>query len=358
MTKRLLLLNGVAAFGVATYHAAAYGFSAMFEWTDRYQPVSVPNYDQIGSMAYYFLLLVRQLDAFVIPAFLFVSGFFIAFAARGEPATIKWDIVWARVKTLLPPLIIWTAIRCLLLRQPPSTIHDILRPYYFLVLLIQFYLLSPLIVRLAQQHMRLLLVGALLIQGSAESLFFLGNLGVSSPALEAVKSLLPLWFFPLRLFWFTVGVVAGFQRERLSLLSRYRWGLLVAVILMGSLTLFEYGLFARWMGQPWLGPSFRGLSSNLYALVFIFCFLAFENFTPPLSKQLLELGAKSLGIYLVNIPAIYVIAVLMYRWTPWLLGQQFLYQAVLISVGTALPLLLMELVRRSPARGYYRYLFG
>ncbi len=39
MVNRLLLLNGLAAIMVAFHHAAAYGFNAMFRWTDRYLPV-------------------------------------------------------------------------------------------------------------------------------------------------------------------------------------------------------------------------------------------------------------------------------------------------------------------------------
>ena len=359
MTRQLLLLNGLAALGVTTYHASAYGFSALFLWTDRYRSVTVPNYDQLGSLSYYALLMVRQLDSYVIPAFIFVSGFFIAFAASGQ-STLKWDVVLARIKKFLVPLFIWTVIRYILLRQFPSSLHDVLRQYYFIVLLVQFYLLSPFIVPLAKTHWKLLLFGSALIQFGAESIFVLSDLGLELPNfLLQVKSMLPLWFFPLRIFWFAFGVVAGFYRQSLGQwLAGYRWGLLSALFILGSLTIIEYETLARVTGQDWLGPSFRGVSTKLYAIIFILCFLAFDRVSLPLSKQLSYLGGKSLGIYLVNIPAIYVVAVLMYHQTPWILGYQLLYQAILIIVGLGVPLLLMAIVSKSRIRWAYQYLFG
>jgi hypothetical protein len=48
----------------------------------------------------------------------------------------------------------------------------------------------------------------------------------------------------------------------------------------------------------------------------------------------------------------------MYRLTPKILGYQLVYLAVLVLVGLGIPLLLMEAVRRSPARHRYRILFG
>jgi hypothetical protein len=47
MIKRMLYLNGLAVLTVILYHSSAWGFIGMFFWTDRYRPVSVPNFDQL-----------------------------------------------------------------------------------------------------------------------------------------------------------------------------------------------------------------------------------------------------------------------------------------------------------------------
>ncbi len=359
MTKRLLLLNGLAAFGVATYHAAAYGLSALFEWTDRYRAVSAPNYDQLGGFYYYMLLVIRQLDAFVIPAFIFISGYFVAFAAGKDGSKLTWAVVWARVKNFIIPLGIWTVIRFVLLRQLPASIHDILRPYYFIVLLIQFYLLSPFMAPLAKKSWQSLFAGALLIQVGAEAIFFLNNLGLLPASLLPIKRMLPLWFFPLRIFWFAIGMIAGAHQEQLTAWLRgYKWALLATTLILAPLTIVEYELFAQWSNQVWLGPSFRGIISKFYALAFIFAFIAFSDVKLPFSKFINELGSRSLGIYLANIPVIYVIAVLMYHYTPNLLGNQIIYQLILVFFGLAIPLGMMRLVRESRYRWAYKYLFG
>ena len=64
---------------IPIHHATAYGLQAMFMWTDRYRDVAVPNYDMLGSLSFYVTIIVRQLDVYSVPAFLFISGYFIAF---------------------------------------------------------------------------------------------------------------------------------------------------------------------------------------------------------------------------------------------------------------------------------------
>ena len=105
MIRRLLLLNGFAAIGAVLYHATGWGYTAMFWWTDRYLPVDVPDFSQLGSVAYFSLRLVEQLIIFSIPSFLFVSGFFIAFATGKSQQTVSLKIVGTRIKKFGDPLL-------------------------------------------------------------------------------------------------------------------------------------------------------------------------------------------------------------------------------------------------------------
>ncbi|HIP73435.1 MAG TPA: hypothetical protein EYH05_18815, partial [Anaerolineae bacterium] len=97
-------LNGIAILFVIFFHAAGWGFTAMFAWTPRYLPVSAPVYDQVGSLSYYWLRLVEQIVVVAIPAFLFVSGYFMAFSA-GRRDNVTWKQIGGRVKMLLFPYI-------------------------------------------------------------------------------------------------------------------------------------------------------------------------------------------------------------------------------------------------------------
>jgi hypothetical protein len=358
MARRLLVLNGLAAFAVVLHHAAAYGLQAMFEWTDRYRLVDVPNYDQIGTLSYYALLSIRHLGAYALPAFLFVSGFFIAFMARGNASTLERAAIFARIQQLLIPFVLWTIFRFVLIRRVPSSLDEVLWPYHFIPVLCQFYLLSPFIVRMARSHWKLLLVGSALLQLTLITARFLSVLDVEIPFHAQIMGL-PRWLFTQYIFWFPFGVVVSLHIREFKLrLEKVKWFLLGALIFLAIFGRMEYELVAYHSGAEWLGPTYRGYSGNFYPLAFILCFLAFDKVSLPFAKEFSYIGTMSLGIYMANIPAIYIVAVLMYFVTPWALGQQLVYQIVLITAGLGGPLLLMAFTRRSPARVAYRYVFG
>ncbi len=109
MVKKLLALNGIAILGAILYHSAGWGFVSMFWWTDRYMPVSVPNFSQIGSFSYFSLRFIEQVIIVAIPAFLFVSGYFVVFASGKNPSP-KWRWIFTRVSFLVIPYLIWTII--------------------------------------------------------------------------------------------------------------------------------------------------------------------------------------------------------------------------------------------------------
>ena len=78
----------------------------------------------------------------------------------------------------------------------------------------------------------------------------------------------------------------------------------------------------------------------------------------PLSPTLVDLGTTSFGIYLVHGIAMEYAARGTYHLAPWLLARTPLFLALVIGVGLAAPLALMALVKRSPARSAYPYIFG
>jgi hypothetical protein len=48
----------------------------------------------------------------------------------------------------------------------------------------------------------------------------------------------------------------------------------------------------------------------------------------------------------------------MFRYTPWILGYQILYQPIMIFFALGVPLALMRLVSRLPVKKLYKYSFG
>jgi len=364
MLKRLLFLNGLAILAVVLNHARVWGLIAMISWTDRYRPVTVPNYDQIGNVEYYLLLGVEGIVQFAIPTFLFVSGYFIAIATGKNRTTIPWNIVINRIKFLAVPYLLWFFIfsgllvmegtRFTFLGYLKSIVTgNLLGPYYFVPLLIQYYLLSPFIVPLAKKNWKLLLVVAVLIQLFTQILLYFEIFQINSPFSQF--HVLPLWFFPTRLLWFVLGIIIGshIQTFKQSLDKAKNLFLVSIIVFLVLATLEREIIFRMKVSIP-----VETTAGSLYALSFIFTALGFSKVPLPFKSQLERIGGKSFGIYLTHAPVQRYISRIIYHIIPLLLAHQFLFVPIIFIVGLGAPILLMEAVRRSPFSRYYQYMFG
>jgi fucose 4-O-acetylase-like acetyltransferase len=360
VTRRLLFLSGLAIFAIPIQHASAYGLQALFEWTDRYMDVAVPNYDLLGSPTYYVLTVLRQLSVFSVPGFLVISGYFLAFMARGKDQNVSLGSVMPRIRTLIPPFIVWTVIRFGLLRRLPTDIGELLDPYHFIPLLIQFYLLAPLIVPLARRNWKLFLTFFAVLQLSIEAVRYLNQLGVAVPGGEFVLAVSPRWlFYGQQPFWLPFGLVFGLHTNQfIEFMKRNKSRFLAGTMVFGLLSLVEYFVADSINPAVWIGPTFSGFSRNLYIGCALMFLLVLDETKFRFSKNFVEWGSRSLGIYLANIPFIFVVAVFLYRFLPWTLGVQLIYVPALFTAGFFGPLLLMWAVRNSPMRRFYRLVFG
>lgn len=369
--KRLLLLNGAAILAVILFHSSGWGFVAMFAWAQRFLPAGTSLDAQYGSAGYYGLRLIEQFVVFAIPAFLFVSGVFIALVANRRTGIMRWQLVEVRLRHLLIPYVLWTTILFAAgaLSGPGGGwrryVLDLLTgaadpAYYYVPLLCQFYLLAPLLVRLAHRRWRLLLLLTGLLQLGVQLLYYPALLGVDVGALNPYVDRIPKWFFAVRIFWFALGIVAGFHFDALlKRLVAYRWPLLTSAVLLFALGVVEWELMVRASGERWLGHR-ETLLDSLYGLLFIAAFLGHTSRRVPLSGALAELGGKSYGIYLIHSPVMQIAARTIYHVAPLILAQQILLQPILITAGLVVPLALMSVssLQRSPVRRYYRYGFG
>ena len=341
----------------------------MFAWPHRYLPVTSPNYDQVGTLAYYGLRAGEQLVAFSIPAFLFVSGFFVAFSTERNQPTVAWKVIWTRIRSLWPPYLFWSIVLWIWFALQGRLfsaggyarllLTGATNPaFYFVILLTQFYLLSPFIVRLARWNWKLFLVVMVLVQVSVDLAQYAIVLNVDWPLVQPLLMALPKWFFPVRLFWFVFGVVFGFQLPVFKrVFEQVRWLALISTIVLFGLGMVEWEWLLRQSGQFWIENRLT-LIDGLYGGAFIICFLGFAQIPLPFSGQLSDWGSKSYGIYLVHSPVMEVLSRGLYHFAPAVLGYQIIFQPLLIVLGLGVPLLLMMLVRKSPARALYPYLFG
>jgi len=185
MKRQILLLRGLAILAVVAHHAAAWGFVAMFWWTHRYTTTSVPDYGGMGSPAYWLLMVPNQAALFSVPAFLFISGLSAAYSVGTGPLRGDWRIVRARLGAIIGPYLVWSLVMfaidaALGVRLSPAEylgrllIGRAVDAYYFVPLLVQFYLVSPLVVRGVRSRPWAVLGVAAALQAACTLLPYLG----------------------------------------------------------------------------------------------------------------------------------------------------------------------------------------
>lgn len=372
--RRLPVLGGIAIIGVVLNHAASWGHYAMFLWADRYRPVTAPNWDQIGSLPYYILFVLKQLPIFAVPAFIFIAGYFIAYSVQGDEKKVRWKVVKARLTYLIIPYLIWSILVFIrdfilsgTLQTPLSYLVTLLTGgavgiYYFVPLLCLLYLFSPILVYLAKANFKLLLISTIILQfglvvfNNFSYSKYLNLVDGNNPILDQLWVYNPSWSPAWHVFYFVLGIGLGLYLPTFTkYLNRYQPILFIVLPLAAILNIIESDFLLRVTLNHW-GAYLGRLSYHIYATAFILFFLSLE--TIPNSKVLSYVNGKSYGIFLTHVIVIGTVAKIIYNFLPGFLAYAIIITIILFILGLALPLILMEVVRKSPARRSYRYLFG
>lgn len=334
MIRRFPFLMAVAILAVVLGHASSWGLTAMVWWAHRYRDVNVvPNYDQVGTLPYYILMTIKQLTFFAVPAFLFVSGYFVAYAARTKSGRLGWKVVRVRVLDLLWPYLIWSLASFAAdglegeIQTPVEYLRRLLigraaTGYFYVPLLCQLYLLSPLLVRWARRGGRSLLVVSGLLQLGMLGVFYGTLLGMETPPSFTGSG----WPFLRHVFYFGLGIVSRRNLARgPERLHRLRWVILGLLAAASVVAVCESELIYQWTGSLDQAYSGRTLSTHLYNMAFLTCFVAFDRIKVPFQKAVRYLNTRTYGMYLLHANVLELAARAVYRVIPGMLAYQLLF---------------------------------
>ncbi len=370
MIKRLLILNGLAIIAAVIHHSTHWVLTGMFWWTDRYRPVTIPNYDHLGGISYYIVRIVDQFGYSGVAAFLFVTGIFIAIATGRDQKTVSWKIVFTRIKTLVIPYLFWSALIIplnIILGESysiPKIIHVILTggatvAYYYVPLLVGYLLLSPFIVPLARNYWKFLIVVSALFQLLNIFARYVYLLKLQAPeVLSPILSQFLDWQIPANIVWFVLGMIIGFHiSEARQWLAKYKWLVLMCLGLAFILGPVEWEILRRNTQKEWIATQVT-FFDQIFTLFLLLTYIAWDNLAIPWAVKLSNIGTQSYGIYLTHMPVLDITAKATYHFLPALLAYPLLFQLVLVVLGLGAPLTLMMIVNRSPAQRFYKYMFG
>jgi len=369
MVRRLLYINGLATIAAVIHHSMHWILTGLFWWTDRYRSVTIPNYDELGSLSYYGIRLIDQLAFFGVPAFLFVSGFFIAIATGSNEKTISWKIVGNRIKKLLPPYFLWSFVIILLDRLLGTAYSlqaitkalitgGVAPPFYYVPVLIQLLILSVFLVPLSRARPILILVFTLLLQIPVTIATYTSILEKGAADTGLFFSIFRDWHLPGYVFWFVLGLVVKFHLpEAQKFLERYFRLFVFGAILTFFLGVVEWDFLRVLSNREWISPQLT-LIDKVFALLLLLVLISIRQPQLPLYSQLNYIGVRSYGVYLTHSLVLALVAKMTYHLFPSLLAFPYIFGFLLVATGLILPLISMELMNRSPLRRYYQYVFG
>ena len=369
MVRKLLALNGLAACLAVLHHATHWVITAQVWWADQFMNVQVPYYEFMGTPGFYIIRVIDEFAFAAVPAFLFISGYFVGILAGGKNISIPWNTIFTRIKYLLIPYLIWTwiilALRLLegtsySLREVVSLfiLGGIAPPYYYVVVLIQLLILSPILVRPIKKRPWLFLGITIFFEIMVVITQYLALAGYESIMMNWMKVFFLNWRLPAYAIWFLIGMLAYFNLSAFQrFYLKHRWVILSLMLCFLIVGIVESELIRRYLGREWISPQ-STVFGQLFILSLLLSYLAFDVFGGKVNAILNRIGGQSYGIFLTHILVLELVARLTYHIAPLLLSRALLFFVILSAAGIILPIILMRMVAISPARRYYRYLFG
>ncbi len=318
------ILRGIAIIGVLIGHSSSIGLSS-----------KDTSYDFIITV------ILRLFINFCVPLFLALSGFFLANKKVEQKNDYKHFII-KQIPRVLYPYFIWSIFYSIMLFLRGENINTIIykyftfqssSPMYFIILIIQYYLLLPLLKKLANP--RGLIVSAVIsLSCSILIIFFREYTTIQLPLIVYAG------FFPTYLIFFVLGLYLRNNEIRLS-----NQQVFPLIILFYILSWLETYLLYIKFNDISTAANPENITSFLYSMAIIIFF--FQNVREGNIKGLSYLGEISFGIYFTHIIILGRIAPTILIWLiPQFISYGFISQIILVITALTLCILIAYTTRK------------
>jgi peptidoglycan/LPS O-acetylase OafA/YrhL len=223
-------------------------------------------------------------------------------------------------------------------------------PFHFVPLLVFYYAVSPVLVRLSKRFGWLIIAAIAVYQLVLINLQFPGALGFQFPAWmkylapPVLSSTLADWgiFFPL-------GIIYSLKARQVNpALARLKWGFAILTVLFFVVSVLDAAKVVRFP-----------LAGFLAASMLMFFLPSIRRDTIPFVRQFEKVGKKSYGLYLTNLIVLFLLLAVVKAVIPGVLHIPIALLPFLFATALAIPLAVMSFLERGVSvRRAYPYVFG
>lgn len=325
--------RGLAIIAVVAIHACRFGFS----WRNSAS----------GQWNFFFLVGWQQLFNFAIPAFLFISGYWLS----KKPIKSLGDyraFLTRRLLRIFVPYLLWSLVFCGYAAVKAHEINPygiMLRlltgqaswGYYFIIMIAQLYILTPLLQYVSRRPSGLILILVFNII-SLLTLYLSRVFGV----IGHVPAALPFYSW---IIFYELGLFTGSRSDKTFAPSKiYPFILPITLVCLLISQLEGMILLSKYDNLEFAITSTK-YSSFLYSACVISAFLFVRRGTKYQPKLLVKLGEYSFGIYLIHMLFIPYAANLVQK-SSTIYSFQPLYQFIVVALTLSICLVIIGITRR------------
>lgn len=290
-------LRGIAIIAVVAIHASGSIFSS-----------GNVSFDNLIFNAF---LLYRQSLNFAVPAFLFISGYWIS-NKKVESLEEYRQFLTQRLKRVVVPYLFWS-IMILSIEATITQVFDIQEilfklltgratgPYYFIILIVQFYMLTPILQRINKNPHGFILI--LFINFISLSFSYITRLYFGS--FFSSLSVYAMPFYTWIIFYEFGILYRNFDRYEIS--KQIATLIAISIVFALIISFFEAKIILIKYDNLAFAISTVKFSSFLYSGCFITGFLYIRQKVSKWSNLIVSLGNYSFGIYLMHIPVLLIV---------------------------------------------------
>jgi len=311
MTERIVyfdMLRGLAIIFVIVIHSSNIGL----QFPDT-------------SINFHFTVLLRQVINIAVPLFLAISGYFLA---KKNISNLDEYIKFIKIqipKIYIPFFVfsaLWFILGVLIFNH--SITKELINlitfqssgPYYFIALIIQYYILLPILKRLA--NFKGVVFSFIISLITIGIIFYIRNyMGINLPLILYAGN------FPIFLVFFILGLYIG-TLKKIQISNKLLLSLIICFYFLSCIE--SYTLYAIFENAGLASTAMKP-SSFIFSMTLIVYF--FKNINLFKSNILRYLGEMSFGIYLMHMFILIIISRLIIFFYPSLMEIQPLYQLIL-----------------------------